>query len=80
MRTKCSRCGTEYIFPVAECDWCPGVVPAAVRPGFTFMAELPNGTRTIAFANRIFLCSHDGPPCTITALPNGGIKVEPIIP
>lgn len=27
MNTKCERCGTEYLEPVVDCDWCPGVVP-----------------------------------------------------
>jgi uncharacterized OB-fold protein len=25
--SKCSKCGTVYLEPVEECDWCPGQKP-----------------------------------------------------
>lgn len=24
---KCPRCGTQFLEPVKECDWCPGIRP-----------------------------------------------------
>ncbi len=27
---KCQRCGTEYVYPTRECDWCPGETPVKV--------------------------------------------------
>lgn len=32
VHTKCECCGTEYLEPVAECDWCPEAVPQPVVP------------------------------------------------